>query len=39
MATRDTVSYQFIGYETFGGSTVGSAIKPATNDAHEGNKQ
>jgi sarcosine oxidase subunit delta len=39
MATRDTVSYQFLGYETFGGSTAGSVAKAATNDAHEGNKQ
>ena len=27
MATRDTVSYQFLSYETFGGSTAGSVQK------------
>ena len=38
MATRDTVSYQFLGYETFGGAP-GSAGAATNSDAQEGNNK
>jgi hypothetical protein len=40
MATRDTVTYAFQGYETFGGETApaGSAPVPAAGKSTQGSK-